>query len=185
MALVVGSIARGRVPTRPQRRLTAWSVGVGGTTLLQLTATGKSIVGSGFDFSTTGTVVRTRGMLQLYLSLSTSAQDGYAGAFGIMLVRDQAFAAGAASIPGPLSDLNDEWLYHTFFNEHNPFASGGAVAAGDSMNNGAGTDKIVVDSKAMRKFTDGDTMVAMVEVVETGTATLNVRFNSRFLGKLH
>ncbi len=55
--------------------------------------------------------------------------------------------------------------------------------AGD-FDSQAGSATVVVDTKAMRKFPAEMSIYAALEVVEIGTATLNVFFDSRALGKL-
>ncbi len=80
------------------------------------------------------------------------------GAFGMGIVSDDAFAAGAASIPGPFTDDTAElWLVHQYVYQRVLFDT----AVGSSV---VGHDVTwEIDSKAMRKFTDEQKLVLMAE----------------------
>ena len=180
MAQRRGFSHRGR--PRSQRRLTAWSVGSGGTGALSLSASGSSLVGAGVQPTLEGlTIVRTRGELLLELRAATAAGDGFNGAFGIGLAHTPAFDAGIGSLPTPLDEDDGEmWLYHRYFAVVAPVAF---AATGFAPTLGAAL-RIEVDSKAMRKFPDETTLFAAIQVVEVGTASLSVHWNSRMLVKL-
>jgi len=135
------------------------------------------IIGSGIVLASgAATFIRLRGLLDWFLVSSTSAGDGFFGAFGVGVVATPAFTAGAASLPGPITEADwDGWLYHTFVSIHE--------GSPDGPGN-AGDQRIEVDSKAMRKA-DGDmTLVAVLEIVEIGTASASLFFDSRMLVKL-
>ena len=173
---------RQRVGVSSLRRKTAWDAGPGATTLTQLSASGSTLIGSGAAVIADGrTLVRTRGNLSIALSAATTVGDGFAGAFGIAKVRDAAFAVGITALPTPLSDLEDQWLYHRFFSLH---AMAAYAAAGYASDSGSATLQWDIDSKAMRKLTIGDTLVAVIEVVERGTAVADVWLQTRMLLKL-
>ena len=122
------------------------------------------------------TLVRTRGIFEAVLKTATSAGDGYFGAIGIGRVSTPAFVAGIVSMPTPLTDLAwDGWLYHSFFSLH-------AGVAGDSA--ASSTQRIEIDSKAMRKLGTDETFYAAMEVIEVGTATMSLFLNTRMLSKL-
>jgi hypothetical protein len=87
------------------------------------------------------------------------ASEFIVGAFGMCVVSEDAFAAGAASIPGPFSDASsDLWMVHQYFAQSFQFASG--VGAGF---NGSFGMQLDIDSKAMRKVTEEERLVVMVE----------------------
>jgi hypothetical protein len=78
------------------------------------------------------------------------------GAFGMCVVSDNAFAAGAASIPGPFTDTDSElWFVHQYL--FSPTTISGAGTLRDAM------FQYEIDSKAMRKFTQEERIVLMVE----------------------
>ena len=108
---------RSRFPVRHQtrsKRTTGWGFGPDMSNA-SIAANGKtlwtnSVALSGFDEVT---LVRVRGVFAAYLQLATAVGDGFRCAIGIGLTTVQAHAAGAASLPGPLSELDSEiWLYH-------------------------------------------------------------------------
>ncbi len=109
----------------------------------------------------------------------TSAGDGFQGAFGIGIATRAAVVAGIASLPTPITEIDDEnWLYHTFISLH-PHTGTEAEWVGSE------SEMIIeIDSKAMRKFPDGTQIYAALEVVEIGTAAMDVFFDSRMLFKL-
>ena len=164
----------------PQRRLTAWSVGVGGETQTSIVASANTIIGSGVVLvdDTRVTLVRIRGNMTVFLTGIASLLDGFFWAFGIGLVTDQAFAAGAAAIPDPFDESAwPGWIYHSFGSCFGNVATtiGNEVYA---------TEKREIDSKAMRKWGDGQTLVAMLSTTEVGSATLKVNMDTRLLVKL-
>ena len=162
------------------RRLTAWGLGPGGNTVTALSGTGQTILGAGVVMVSEekSTIVRVRGSLQAYLKTTAAADDGFHCAVGLALVTDEAFAVGATAVPGPISEIDwDGWMYHRIFDVH---ATGGT--ASDTI--GLSVAQFEVDSKAMRKWDEGNTLMAVVEVVEGTTATMSVWFDTRILIKL-
>ena len=162
------------------RRSTSWGVGVGGSLPSVFVASSTAILGSGVVIEEDGsTIVRIRGSLQAFLSVQDAAGSGYHCALGICLVNDDAFGIGVTAIPDPVDDVSfDGWIYHRFFDVH-------AVTAteADGSNAVAAAVQFEVDSKAMRKWDDFMTLVAVLQVVENGAATLQVFFDSRMLVK--
>ncbi len=119
-------------------------------------------------------------MYEVFLLSNTAAGDGFQGALGICLVSNEAFVVGSAAIPGPLTDSDwDGWIWHDFFHVFSPAATL-AAGAGD----GAASVRGVIDSKAMRKWSEGYTLAAKVETVENGTATGEFWADTRVLVKL-
>ena len=98
------------------------------------------------------TVRRTRGFVSIS-SDQLGAQEEQVGAFGMMKVNDIAAAVGAASIPGPITDGNDDgW----FVFQH--FAQRGAAVVGQ-----VASQTWDLDSKAMRTIEEGFSVALMVE----------------------
>ena len=100
------------------------------------------------------TVRRTRGLIAVS-SDQLAAIEEQVGAFGLMKVNNIALAAGAASIPGPVTDDSDDaWFVWV------PFAQRSVSA------NATGTRQSTVyefDSKAMRTVEEGFGLAVMVE----------------------
>ena len=79
-----------------------------------------------------------------------------------------------------MTDLaSDNWLYHRIFDCHT-----GDLLVGGGSNVGFTGASFEIDSKAMRKVGNDDSIVAVLEVVEDGDATINIRFETRMLFKL-
>ncbi len=116
------------------------------------------------------TVLRTRGMMW-YTSDQGAANEDYQGALGMAVVTDRAAAAGIASVPGPVTDGDDDvWALYQAFGYR-------GTDAGVST-----PPPIELDSKAMRKVPPGRVIVF---VVENGHATgLRFGFTLRVLAKL-
>ena len=163
------------------KRQTSW--GPGPTGEVQMTGTSQSIFATAAQSNAAGlTLVRVRGELLVFMTSVTAALDSMNCAVGLCIVSDNAFDAGVASIPHPLTDIAwDGWLwYWTGFIE----AVGEIVEANFTGNLGATAARIPIDSKAMRKFKQTDNLVGVVETVESGTIAVQFRLNCRTLVKL-
>ena len=124
------------------------------------------------------TVVRLRGSLSAFILTATSAGDGFHCALGIGLINEDAFAVGVTTVMDPIADAQwDGWLYHRFFDVHAQTTTPGTGSIIDAI-------QFEVDSKAMRKTSEDTIIFAALEVVEQGTATMNLFFDSRMLFKL-
>ncbi len=102
-------------------------------------------------------VRRTRGRF-LIESDQSALLEGQVGAIGFIVVNDLALAAGAASIPGPVTDASDDgWFVWE------PFAQmSGVTGGGSALNPNAHVYEF--DSKAMRKVADGFSIAVMIEI---------------------
>ncbi len=175
-------MARGRQFSGGRRRPVTWAIGPSSSQQL-VSATGKilwttSIVGAGEALERT--IMRIRGGGLFSVHAATAAQDGYEVGLGIGLVSEQAFTAGAASIPGPLTDRDwDGWIWHSMTTCR---ASTATIA--DGVNSSPAAWRFEIDSKAMRKWDSGaDALVGMLEVTELGSATAELQANTRLLLK--
>ncbi len=174
-----------RLPAR-SRRQSSWALGPGGTTIQAFSSTTDLLVGSGAVVNFDGlTLIRLRGRLFIQIETATSGGAGFTGAFGIAIATAEAFAAGAGSLRTPLGDQSwDGWFYHTYFQVVASSAIIVSNAADEGLQGGMRFLSLEVDSKAMRKLKIQDTVYAMLSVVETGTATAHIAFDSRTLIKL-
>ncbi len=105
----------------------------------------------------TETIVRTRGRIFVQSDQSAAVED-QVGAFGMMVVNDLALAAGAASIPGPFTDRNDDGWFVWF-----PIMQRGVIST-TGGNNFVGYD---YDSKAKRRTEEGFGIAVMAENAST------------------
>ena len=122
------------------------------------TASTKTLIAS-FVLSNSNideTILRTLGLLTVRSDQDASSEDQQ-GAFGMIVVSDTAVAAGAASIPGPLTDIADDgWFVHVPFNERFLFKS--ATGVNPDMNH-----QYQFDFKSKRVIEDGSSIALMVE----------------------
>ncbi len=144
--------------------------------MTNITGSAITIIGSGAQAQDDGlTIARVRGYLEMHLTAATAINDGFVGAFALGIASENAFAAGAASVMDPVNDLDwDGWFYHRFISLHG------------LLTTAAGLVRLAfeVDTKAMRKVAEGDTVYAVLQTTETGTATMDVFFDSRLLALL-
>ncbi len=158
-----------------QRRLTQWfrSADVSGQTTL---GAGVAVL----DQSLAGitepvTVVRCRGLISVNTD-QAAASETVMGAVGMCVVSDQAFTAGVASIPTPITDKDsDLWIMHQYFQTRYQFRTGvGADVISQTFE---------FDSKAMRKVPEGSRLVWAVENA-SGSAGLSYILQFAVLIKL-
>jgi len=163
-----------------QRRLTFWNLGPGGDDIASMdavvVASSQSIIyGAGLSpLIPNLTIVRTRGYIEFGLNAATAVGDGFQWAAGIAVVSLDSFTAGAASTPTPFDDIQwPGWLWH---------AQG---ALKETIGGGADhVQRVVIDSKAMRKIRLNEVVALFMQFGETGTAQLEVTAGSRMLVKL-
>jgi len=135
------------------------------TSLLQQAITGAVL----FAVAPAGTIVRTRGTLWVK-SDQIAATESPVGAMGMMVVKDTARIAGVAAIPTPATENTDDgWFMHQYWSAGMVFAS--AIGIQNLWH------RYDFDSKAQRKFGDGDSIVV---VLENSHATDGVEFQLSF-----
>ncbi len=138
--------------TRAAKRLTTWvgSADTGGSVIAAGT---KVILQSNATLGDT-TIVRVRGMLDPRPNVFSQDID-VVGAFGMGIVSDQAFAAGVASVPGPFTDPDFDWFVWMGFSWRSEFTT--------DIGRLIGSVPQVIDSKAMRKVNQNQTVVIVAE----------------------
>ena len=144
-----------------------------------VSATGNQILGAGSAAVGDGlTLIRLRGLFSIQLMSSTAAFDRQQGAFGIGIVRAEAFAIGVTAVPTPIADQDwNGWLYWTPY-----IVEANGASFEDSFRI---IQEFTIDTKAMRKLNMGDTIYAVIENTESGSAPVaHTYFDSRILLKL-
>jgi len=156
-----------RAVTRGARRRTHWTeIRSASTALSASTSVLLAVAVVGHEGET---LARTRGIFSATLEAYTSAGDGFLGAFGMAIVSTAAATAGIGSIPTPLTEAGwDGWFVHRYFDIR------GTIVAGSAAGANANLVRLDIDSKAMRKANEDESIVMVVEVIESGTATLTV-----------
>ena len=141
-------------------------------------ASGNKLIVSSFDSAASGlvrpTVIRTRGQVSVRPAAGVFGDIEVHGAYGVCIVNTDAFAAGVASIPGPVTDA--DW---SGFFVWRPFTF--ALEAGDATGVTRISFEQEVDSKAMRKIGQNETLV---QVCESQLGALRISMQLRFLFKL-
>ncbi len=123
------------------------------------------------------TVVRTR-INWFMKSDQTAALEIPQAAIGACVVSEQSDAIGVTAVPTPFTDLSsDLWFMHEI------------LACGFTFVTGAGFDAIGgvwkdIDSKAMRKVEDGQTIIFALENSANSLGSSNT-YAGRMLVKLH
>ncbi len=111
------------------------------------------------------TLLRTVGMISVRTD-QIVASEVQQGAFGMIVVTDLAVAAGAASIPGPLTDIGDDgWFVHVPFLNRFEFVTGAGFDANTAVNK-------EFDFKSKRRLEEGQSMAIMVETT-AGSGGIN------------
>jgi len=137
------------------------------TTLVNtVVAAGTKVLVASFVLSNAGineVVRRTRGRF-LFTSDQATLYEGSIPAVGMIVVNDLALAAGVASIPGPITDANDDgW----FVWESSPGLRGATDGSGATSNTGF-SRAVEFDSKAMRRVEEGFGIAVVAEVAAVG-----------------
>ena len=102
------------------------------------------------------TVVRFRGVLSVRSDQAGASEDQI-GAFGVGFINEVAGALGVTGTPGPASECSwGGWFVHRFFTQRWQFISGVGVDAHVAT-------QYELDSKAMRKFTEDERLMMVIE----------------------
>ena len=162
-------MARGQTVVRARRRRTHWTEFIGQQVVLS--ASVPTLLGSiGADHDGE-MLIRTRGLLSLTLITAAAVGDGYVGAFGMGVVTTAAATAGVGSIPTSLTEAGwDGWFLHQYFDIRSGIGAGGPVLL-----------QYALDSKAMRKISEDESIIMALEIVETGDASISVVSRTRIL----
>ena len=106
-------------------------------------------------------MLRTRGEFLIHAVPNAAADNDVLG-IGLIVATVQAVTAGGASLPGPISNVDAEWAWHTFV----PFDAISLTAA--DPNARSVVVRIPLDSKAMRKLGTNQSY-ALIAELSTGT----------------
>jgi len=141
---------------RGQRRATFWGRSPADTGVTGLAAATAVLDSTAVSADPGETIVRVRGMISIR-SDQLAASEDVVGAVGFAVASDQAVAVGVGSLPTPYTDQDsDLWFVHQFFTHS--FTFGDATGFGQPA-----MSVFSFDSKAMRKFPLGTTLIVVVE----------------------
>ena len=120
------------------------------------------IAKAGFSFGLTTaesalTIVRTRGQMLVTIVDNSGVRQIMQGAMGIILVSSDAFSAGIGSLPGPISDDQNDWYVWA------PFTLSTLDGTADDQAISQ-TVRVDFDSRGMRKSKFGDVAAIVLEI---------------------
>ena len=110
------------------------------------------------------TLVRTRGAFVLSMLASGGATNEVTGAFGMIVVSSDAFAVGVTAVPGPLTDIENDWVVYE------PFALS-SEATNPAADSQISNWKRQFDSRGMRKLKFGEVLAFVIEAVQSDATT--------------
>jgi len=166
--------------SRSIARTVTWSAGPNGL----LTAVGDSsnnlFNATAVSASDNQTIVRTRGRLLLYLTAAAGIDQGEIWAFGICVVTENAVGVGITAVPDPIADMAwDGWLVY----EQGVLLARDATPLTDAPGPNS-VQYIEIDSKAMRKLHESDSVVGVLANTEIGgSSTMSADLQTRILTK--
>ena len=173
-------MATSRGSNRSPRRRKSWELGPGSvtgqstlsSTTSVLAATGSAAIPDGL------TLLRTRGFVSLFLTSISAASTGFSGAFGIGITTTQAFAdVGVTACPTPIDEqFWDGWIFWEAFS-----VKAITSTLADGVNARSSYLRIPIDTRAMRKLREEDVIYSVIQVTESGTATMEWATDSRVL----
>ena len=149
--------------------------GIGPLTIVASTKTVVSTLSAGALLLRPFTILRTRQLIQ-YRSDQSVVSERPSGAYGRIVVTDNATAIGITAIPDPTTEPDAAWF--VWQGMHNSFRFGSNVGF-----DGQDGNQYVVDSKAMRKLGNNDDLAAVVAQDAAVGATITIR--GRMLIQLH
>ncbi len=163
-----------RFGTNRAKRSTNW---FGSTTpAVQVTQTAGSNAGTlwSVQLSDTSfgalTVVRIRGFATVRHGLNVEGEQAFG--VGIAMCTDKEVDAGGASLPLPLTDAGDDrWLWHWSGVVGTRGITG--VSPTQSLAQMA-FERVVIDSKAMRKWDERQTLCCLIEQLNLSGSTASV-----------
>ena len=110
------------------------------------------------------TLVRTRGHLVVEMLTSGGVTNQVTGAVGMIVASQDAFSVGVTALPGPLSDIENDWFVYE------PFALA-TESANPPVDSRVSHVMRQFDSRGMRKLKNGETLVMVIEGVQSDATT--------------
>ncbi len=132
------------------------------TDVSTVTASGTT-AGAGFSVGSTSTILRIRGYVQAMFDSTVQVGDLILLTFGLGVVSADAFAAGAASLPDPSGDPDYPWLWWGQMELRSEVAAG-------PTSWGPSAQRLEVDSKAMRRLQQAQTLAWVIQATEAAGA---------------
>ncbi len=142
------------------KRSTDWLIAFTSSAYIAVPANSSVLLGSIASAvlldTTPFTVIRTRGIVS-FSSDQIAANEEQLGGVGLAFTTERARAAGIASLPVPVTSINDDSFFWLQFHGGN-FRISSAVGVNPDM-----ATNYEIDSKAMRKVESNDALVLVAE----------------------
>jgi len=145
---------------RGNRMAKAWQ-GSFNTAAIGITTTQVNVLQSVESAGLNQTLLRSRGEILVQATPNAAADVGVIG-LGLIVVHANAATAGGVSLPGPLTDVDADWLWHQFV----PVDA--IVLTTADANARSIVSRIEIDAKAMRRVA-GDNVVVLIAQISAGT----------------
>jgi len=123
------------------------------------------------------TIIRTRGIWGVF-SDQIAADESQVVAYGSIIVSDEALAVGVSAVPTPVEQDSSAWIH--FSQTIQRFQQSSGVGTKPNMI----PWNTIVDSKAMRKVEEGQTLIEVIQNSPNSEGT-EVTTYSKVLIKLH
>ena len=137
------------------------------------TATGAFILPNGFILGEPVTLTRMIGTLTFMGRSFAAVTDQMVLSIGVIVVQENAFTAGVASLPDPAVEVEANWIYMR------------ETVIGVGIDSMAGTYRENIDIRSQRKIKPTEVIAAVGNITtEAGTVTALVSLPCRFLFKL-
>ena len=166
-----GGFARGRSSIVAHKE---WSSGDDTASAIDIAEQTVTLGGVGLAPTEAVTLLRTRGSLGIQLDAGAVDERALI-VFGITIVNVTAFTAGVAAVPSPVSepDANWIWMGDVWLSSH------AEAAISDTFLG----QRLVIDSKAMRKIKPDEVQIIVGEVAESvdQTGTFDWQYHMRVL----
>ena len=120
------------------------------------------------------TVLRSLGDI-LVIATPDAATDDDTCALGLIVVQNSAFAANGVALPGPINDIDADWLWW----EAVPVAASLATSGIDNARNLI--HRVKINSKGMRRMATDQSLVLMGELKTAEMAAVTVNGGMRIL----
>ncbi len=163
-----------------QKRPTFWEgVGINQSVTTGASATSTVVSEALLENVPRSTIVRIRGFVLVMLNSSAASSGASILVMGIKLVSGAALAGAANEVP--FTDIGSDWIWWSAVNIN--LAAGGSAGA-PNVDGSTVTQRLEIDSKAMRKVPLNAVLVFVSQnVVVTSTQTVDVDAAMRVLFK--
>ena len=148
-----------------------------GQTVSAALASGGVAIGACIAFTTQNTIMRVRGNYLVSMDGPVDNDRAIVG-LGLIIVSDEALAAGVASVPTPGTDADAPWLWHQFV----PLQAQAGTSVGASLNAMSVVARGEIDSRAMRRVKQNESIVMSMETTSlAGTPAVDIALGYRIL----